>query len=354
MSKNKETIVENSVNWFIENRTNFKKLCYKISSILTEVLEVEKAPYHIINSRVKEVESFRKKISDYKYDNPIEQITDFAGIRIITYVEEDVKRINRIIENIFEIDIERSVDKSKNLGTDKVGYKSVHYIAKLKDDRLSLVEYRNLENLYFEIQVRTILQHAWAEIEHDRNYKFSGKLPDEIARRFMLLSGSLEMADREFNNISKEIDSLSLDVKMGMKSGDLNFEINNTSLHQFLVTKFEGLIEAGKTISMDSAELVIEELERYGIENLDQLNKLFTKSIMKDVEGYYADDDRREIFSIGILRLIMILSDFHKYFQSAFNDTWSIWDTRVIKSDIFEKYKVDWGIIEKEYGPRRR
>lgn len=92
MEKNKEIIIESSVNWFIENRIKFKKLCGKISSIITEVLEIEKIPFHAINSRVKEVESFRTKISDEKYDNPIEQITDFAGIRIITYVEEDVKK----------------------------------------------------------------------------------------------------------------------------------------------------------------------------------------------------------------------------------------------------------------------
>lgn len=351
MINDKETTIESSVSWFIENRTKFKKLCNKISSILIEVLDVEKIPYHVINSRVKEVESFRNKISDEKYDNPIEQITDFAGIRIISYVEDDVQRISKVIESLFEIDMERSVDKSKNLGTDKVGYKSVHFIAKLKDDRLKLVEYKNLENLYFEIQVRTILQHAWAEIEHDRNYKFSGKLPDEIARRFMLLAGSLEMADREFNNISKEIDNLSFEVKKGLKSGDLNFQINSTSLNQFLISKFNGIIKKGKVINMNSSNIAIDELQKFGINNLDEFNKLFSSSLVKDIESYYLQDEHSEIRVIGMVRLLMILNDYHKYFKKSYDKKWKTWSNKTKKPEIFIKNKIDWDTIEKEYGP---
>ncbi|KFC20409.1 GTP pyrophosphokinase family protein [Chryseobacterium sp. FH1] len=350
MEKNKEIVIESSVNWFIENRINFKKLCGKISSIIIEVLEIEKIPFHAINSRVKEVESFRNKISNEKYDNPIEQITDFAGIRIITYVEEDVQKICKVIESIFEIDIDRSIDKSKNLGTDKVGYKSIHFIAKLKEDRLCLVEYKNLKDLFFEIQVRTILQHAWAEIEHDKNYKFSGKLPDEIARRFMLLAGSLEIADREFNNISKEIDTLSLKVKKGTKSGELDFEINTTSLQQFINTKFESLIKKGKIFNMRSSKDIIDEIEKYGIKNLDELNNILTKDIVKDIDEYYLLDDKKEINLIGLIRLILIINDYHKYFKNSYNKRWKMWNSRK-DNEIFKKHNVDWEIIKNKYGP---
>lgn len=287
MNENRSQIIDSSVNWFIENRHLYKKLCYKIESILSEVLEVEKVTFHAINSRVKQVESFKNKISNEKYDRPLEQITDFSGIRIITYVEDDVKKISEIVEKIFEIDNEKSIDKSKSLGTDKVGYKSVHYIAKLKNDRLNLVEYKSLEGLVFEIQISTILQHAWAEIEHDRNYKFSGKLPDEIARRFMLLSGSLEIADREFNNISKEIDGISSKVEIGTKSGNLNFEINSTSLQQFINTKFGILFSNEYELNNNNSEVAIQELNSFGIINLDSLNKLLTDEFIEDIIKNY-------------------------------------------------------------------
>lgn len=351
MLNDKDQIIEYSVNWFIENRTKFKKLCDKINSILIEVFEVEKIPYHAINSRVKDVESFRNKIFGEKYDNPVEQITDLAGIRIITYVEDDVKKINDIITSLFEIDEERSIDKSKNLGTNKVGYKSIHFIAKLKEDRLKLVEYKNLENLYFEIQVRTILQHAWAEIEHDRNYKFSGKLPDEIARRFMLLAGSLEMADREFNNISRDIDDLSTEVKEGFESGDLRFKINSTSLHQFLISKFEKLISNDKYIKMNAINDAIDELEKFGIKNLEDLNNILNAKLSNDITEYYLNNDTKEVNAIGILRLSMILTDYNKYFTQSYNQKWKSWH-KIKDSSIFDKHNVNWNEIEKKYGPK--
>lgn len=131
---------------------------------------------------------------------------DLAGIRIIAYINSDVERISKIIEDEFEIDRENSVDKSKLLGIDQVGYQSVHYIAKLSKKRLELSEYEEYQDMVFEVQIRTILQHAWAEIEHDRNYKFNGVLPNNIKRKFYLTAGVLELIDREFEVLSKEID----------------------------------------------------------------------------------------------------------------------------------------------------
>ncbi|WP_395633769.1 GTP pyrophosphokinase family protein [Flavobacterium sp.] len=345
----KSLLIETSVNWFIENRHRYKKLCLKIESILNEILEIEKIPFHAINSRVKDVESFRNKISNDKYDKPTEQITDFSGIRIIAYVEDDVKKISNIIESIFDIDPKRSIDKSKNLGTNKVGYKSVHYIAKLKKDRTCLVEYKSLEGLFFEIQVRTILQHAWAEIEHDKNYKFSGKLPEEIARRFMLLAGSLEIADREFNNISKEIDELSSKVELGTKSGDLSFDINSTSLQQFVNTKFEILLNNGHTFNFNKSEVAIEELDKFGIKTLNKLNDLLSEEILSDIINHYLPREKKAVWIPGLIRLLLIISDYKKYFQKSYNKEWDVWNSRDKQKTIFDKHGVDWDVIEKEY-----
>lgn len=215
-----------------------------------------------------------------------------------------------------------------------------------------MVEYKNLKNLFFEVQVRTILQHDWAEIEHDKNYKFSGKLPDEIARRFMLLAGSLEIADREFNNISKEIDSLSFEVEKGIKSGELNFEINTTSLNQFLSTKFENLLKDRKVLSWSRSEQIIDELEKYGIKSLDELNNLISSEKINDIENFYLNDLEKEVRAIGLIRFILILNDYRKYFENSYDKKWKVWHNRVKNKALFDKYNVDWRFIEKEYGPK--
>jgi putative GTP pyrophosphokinase len=104
------------------------------------------------------------------------------------------------------------------------------------------------------------LQHAWAEIEHDRNYKFSGILPKGIQRRFNLLAGTLELVDNEFEQISEEIEKYSQEVSAKTKIGELNIPINSTSLTQYMTEKFEAVPLVGKTFA-DLSSQVIEELK---------------------------------------------------------------------------------------------
>jgi hypothetical protein len=80
----------------------------------------------------------------------------------------------------------------------------VHYLIRYSKERCALPEYRNYTGLVAEVQVRTILQHAWAEIEHDIQYKAVATLPSQVSRRFSALAGLIEIADREFQAIEDE------------------------------------------------------------------------------------------------------------------------------------------------------
>lgn len=298
------------INWYIENRAIYKRLSSKVESLLLEVFEMNKISFHIVSSRTKDIESLREKVHKNDKYKEINQIQDYAGIRIITYVEDEIDEICKIIEDIFDIDKENSSDKSDNLGVDKVGYKSVHYIASLKSDRLSLPEYKQFENKCFEIQIRTILQHAWAEIEHDRNYKFSGKLPKELNRRFKILAGSLELIDREFNSISNEIDLISQKVKESTKKGELDISISSTTLNQYLKTRFENFLNKKDTFVNDEIGNAVTELKGFGINTLSELDKL----IPNDFEEFLdlVIDDK--IYEIAMIRDILMLDDYDKYF----------------------------------------
>jgi putative GTP pyrophosphokinase len=345
--EDKRDIQENAIEWYISNEFVFKKLAKKVENILIEIFNSTNVNYHIVTSRSKDIESFRKKISKDKYDNPIIQIKDLAGIRVITYVEDEVKAVCRTIEDAFQIDKDNSLDKSEELGIDKVGYKSIHYIASLKEDRLKLPEYKIYENRVFEIQVRTILQHAWAEIEHDRNYKFSGKLPDEISRRFKLLAGSLEISDREFNNISKEIDAISREVAAGMKKGKLDFDVNSTSLKQFMETKFEVLESSGFTMDRKFSDDILKELSDYGINTLHDFDIVIPKDLVSVLTNNKEELKNKLSFG-GLIRLILILNDGTKYFSKSWNTKWKVWSRTKNYNNVYDQYKVDVdGIFEK-------
>ncbi|RAK05040.1 ppGpp synthetase/RelA/SpoT-type nucleotidyltransferase [Halanaerobium saccharolyticum] len=199
-------IVNQAVKWYEKHRHNYVDLRAEVEVILREALNENDIIFHSIESRVKSVESFRKKAERDKYNDPVNEITDLTGIRIITLFEKEIHQISDIIKELFKIDYSRSEDKSDLLDADKMGYKSIHYIAELNQDKITATELETFAGLKFEIQIRSILQHAWAEIEHDRNYKFQGELPKHLQRRFYALAGMLEIADREFNTLSEEVE----------------------------------------------------------------------------------------------------------------------------------------------------
>ena len=100
----------------------------------------------------------------------MEEIEDLAGVRIITFFPITTEQVKVVIHEEFLVSDEQ--DKADLLmKEEKFGYQSVHYIVSLKPARFILPEYAIYKNLKAEIQVRTVLQHAWAEIEHDIQYK---------------------------------------------------------------------------------------------------------------------------------------------------------------------------------------
>ena len=339
------------VDWYIKSRPTYKRLADKVESLLSEVFEMEGISYHIITSRAKTIESVRGKVSKDKYDNPKEQIQDFAGIRIITYVEDEVQKICEVVERCFDIDFSNSSNKSDDLGLDKVGYKSVHYVASLDKSRLELPEYKQYNGKCFEIQIRTILQHAWAEIEHDRNYKFTGKLPPDIGRRFKLLAGVLEMADREFNNISNDIDMISEDTSESTKKGDLAIPLSSTTLTQFISTRFSSISEKGIKFVPDKSGTLIGEMERFGLSTLDDFNKIIPTDYE---EQLLLTSDDNELNEYGVVRRALIINDYDKYFSVANIDIdkFSAWSSRAFENreqKFFDHYGVNWDDIYEKY-----
>ncbi len=154
---------------------------------------------HHLTSRLKTSGSLREKLrrKPGRY-RQLSDVTDLVGVRIITYFEQDVAAVSRALEAVFDIDWDNSVDKSKVHDPDRFGYMGVHYVTRFESR-----EYAGGCSPRFEVQIRSILQHAWAEIEHDLGYKSRAAVPREVQRRFYRLAGLLEVADEEFMAIHR-------------------------------------------------------------------------------------------------------------------------------------------------------
>lgn len=154
---------------------------------------------HNITGRLKRAESLadklRRKPGRYR---TLEDVTDLVAVRVITYFESDVAAVSRLLEAHHEVNWEHSVDKSMMHDPDRFGYMGVHYVVKVPHQVEQFTPHVTEPPQHYEVQIRSILQHAWAEIEHDLGYKNREAVPREVQRRFYRLAGLLEMADEEF------------------------------------------------------------------------------------------------------------------------------------------------------------
>lgn len=135
-----------------------------------------------------------------------EYITDLIGVRVVCLYEDDVAKVKDVIEKNFSI-IDMT-DKTKTLLEvhDRFGYKGLHVNIGLDPKRSKLPEYRGFENFQVEIQLRSIVQDAWSEIDHKLKYKKS--IPNELQRRIIRIAALFELADQEFTHIRKNTEVL--------------------------------------------------------------------------------------------------------------------------------------------------
>lgn len=259
-----------------------------LNSLTVSLLEQRNIKAHQVQTRVKDRSSLKNKIirKSQKY-KALNEITDIVGIRIITYFEDEVDQIATMIEEEFEVDQENSIDKRK-VDSDKFGYRSLHYVASLKKDRTELAEYSNYEERKFEIQIRSILQHSWAEIEHDLGYKGEFEIPSTAKRTFYRVAALLEQADIEFVKLKSTIAEYESSLNEDIKVKPSQIEINKASLTSFMrtnnnVINFEdnvfvneyGLVITESDVDSFADDKLINTIKGLGIENIKQLEEFY-------------------------------------------------------------------------------
>ena len=159
----------------------------------------------VVQVRAKSIASFGEKIlrPGKEYHDPLRELTDLCGARVITQTLSGVAAFGQFVENHFDVDWRESGDKLESLAASEFGYLSRHYIVSFKEGEFPGLVPAHLArpDLKAEVQVRTILQHAWADINHGLSYKNRFQLPRRWRREFARLAAVLEEADRDFEQI---------------------------------------------------------------------------------------------------------------------------------------------------------
>lgn len=318
-----------------DNKQLYFNFLTQVENLINQLIDLEKVSS--ITTRLKDKDSLANKIrkkqkplnneDGYKYNN-LTDITDICGIRICTFYSDDVDYISKIIEDEFIIDENNTIDKRKSLEPDRFGYLSLHYIVSLSNNRLNLPENRFFNDLKIEIQIRSILQHTWAEIEHDLGYKSSDGIPKTIKRDFSRLAGLLELADKEFVSIRNNLNEYKDNVNKSIESIDLQTEIliDRVSLKEFIKSEQfnqqilfiknnlpEEITNSNDNISDEQVDKIVIGLEYLNLTTISDLSKCLNQSSKFFIKSS-ENDLRREKYPASTFHHVALLY-FVLYYQ---------------------------------------
>ena len=231
---NKESIYQEYKN----KLPKYERAERNIKGAINEFLVDNDIPFLTVSSRIKDFDSFYDKITRKDYGNPFEDNEDFCGIRIILYYLDDIEKVQKIIEDNFSI--QETENKSDKLELNEFGYRSNHLIIKIDNTWCVTPNYKGLEDIKIEIQIRTSLMHTWAAIEHQLGYKANQELDKKLKRKLYLISAKLEDADIQFQEIKHQADNYQkLTIQKSKKAGEfVGTELNIDTLQALLKFNF--------------------------------------------------------------------------------------------------------------------
>lgn len=162
-----------------------------------------------VSCRAKDPGSYQAKASSLlpnglpKYVAPLIQIQDQIGARVIVFYKEDVKIVADMLERYL-----RHVERKEHVPDSywKFGYFGLHWIFALPDDVIPLDVDKDKVPRFFELQVKTLFQHAWSEANHDLAYKARADLTADQERLFAYAAAQAWGADRVFDELNRNLD----------------------------------------------------------------------------------------------------------------------------------------------------
>lgn len=200
-----------------DGHARYVRLAQTVRDILQTV--IDGMPHlrlqHIMH-RAKEPGSLAGKLERKKLSpraNLSAKLKDLAGCRVIFYTNDDVQAFvsSRAIAENFEVDWDRmKVHYTDSEEHENGLFTAYNYVLRLKETRSSLPEYADLKGLWCELQVQTMLEHAWSEMAHDTIYKkpeggIGAKLIEDIHERMnKLMREHLKPAGYDFQKVSDD------------------------------------------------------------------------------------------------------------------------------------------------------
>lgn len=194
-----------------EYTTRYRDVLIPLAANLEDFIRSRVVPTHPrierVSARAKSIERFLDKANKAvdglpKYGNPLKQIQDQIGARITVFYLKDVDAVAEQAKKFFNPIEEKQITPDSE---SEFGYFGKHFIFLLPLDVFSADMDRSAAPSFFELQIKTLFQHAWSEANHDLGYKPSALLTTDQKRRIAFTSAQAWGADRIFNELHSEV-----------------------------------------------------------------------------------------------------------------------------------------------------
>jgi len=317
----KTAIIEKFIDEYKSQQSTYKEFGKIVSKIIRAILKNNEFRYQIVSKRPKGINSLRKKIIEnkkYQKLKTITEIDDLAGCRIIFYLDKDIERFRNHIYKEFNV-IEEELKYSED------EYNALHFVVTLNKERLKLMEYTKYSSLKCEIQLTTVLYHAWSEMNHDIIYKpqkelsnFDKQIFSSLKKEFSdVMKNHIKEAQHTFDFISYKVEN----IKQGKQVFDTKFLNNiihsesNNELHKNLTLLHKYIEEFG---DKTPKELNIIKIIESTLGKSKALKIEPIKTAIGNLKGYaYADvadicldilNDLRYFYLEEVFNLLIMLS----------------------------------------------
>jgi len=184
-------------------------------------------PIEHIKSRIKSPESILKKMyrkeKEISLDSIKENVRDIVGIRVVCSFISDIYKISDMIQKQNDVTLVEHKDYFKNPKPN--GYKSLHLILSIPvfmSDRK--------EQVYVEVQIRTVAMDFWASLEHKIYYKYNKEIPDHLTNELTDAANTANELDLKMEQLQKEVTHIK--EQDGIDENDINFlKFNDEQFH---------------------------------------------------------------------------------------------------------------------------
>lgn len=290
--------------FFRRNEPLYERLNEEVDFILKRTVADAGIKVHSQGGRVKSLEHALEKIQRKEYTDPQNQMEDAVGYRVVCLFATDLPKLTDIISQKFLLlRSESNIEGDSDPAT--FGYMSDHHICQLNPSDTG-ARYEDIQGITFEIQCRTILMDAWANVSHHLAYKGNASIPEHLRRDFYALSGLFYVADKHFEMFYGDATSSAQQVISRAVSGSIDEDEVNLETVQAL---FQRIYPDRRRAPATAVSEFVEEIVPLGYTSIRELRRTL-EGVDEDVRR---DDARRseklKYFDVGMARIGLTKAD---------------------------------------------